>query len=153
MRVLSLRVPPVAVMLVTAVAMWAGSRTVPEFAFRIPAQNFIAIAFAVAGAATSILGVMSFVRARTTVNPLTPDASSSLVTSGVYAISRNPMYLGFLFLLLAWGFHLASVPGILLVPLFVVYMNRFQIAPEEGALRSRFGPEFEAYSNRVGRWL
>jgi protein-S-isoprenylcysteine O-methyltransferase Ste14 len=152
MRV-SLRIPPLAVVLLTAVLMWLSSRAVPALAFRLPVQNFIAIALALAGAVITILGVMSFARTGTTVNPLTPEASSSLVTSGVYRISRNPMYLGFLFLLLAWGIYLSNGLALLLVPSFVVYMNRFQIAPEESALRSRFGPEFAAYSDQVRRWI
>lgn len=133
--------------------MWLISRAVPGLALRIPLQGFIVMVLAVAGAAISILGVTFFVRAGTTVNPLTPTASSCLVTAGVYRISRNPMYLGFLLLLLAWGIYLSHVVALLLVPLFVVYMNRFQISPEESALRSRFGPEFAAYSNQVRRWL
>lgn len=153
MRVLRFQIPPVVVVLVTAASMWLSSRAVPAFDFQIPFQGFIAIALAIAGAAISILGVMSFVRAGTTVNPLSPDAASSLVTSGVYRISRNPMYLGFLLLLLAWGVYLSNLPAFLFIPLFVVYMNRFQIAPEESALRSRFGPEFASYCNQVRRWL
>jgi protein-S-isoprenylcysteine O-methyltransferase Ste14 len=153
MRSLRFKIPPVVVVLVTAASMWLSSRAVPAFGFQIPFQGFIAIALAIAGAAISILGVTSFVRAGTTVNPLSPDAASSLVTSGVYRISRNPMYLGFLVLLLAWGVYLSNLPALLLIPLFVVYMNRFQIAPEESALRSRFGPEFASYCNQVRRWL
>ena len=153
MRVLKLRVPPLAVVLVTAALMWLIAKATPALSFRMPAQNFIAIALAVAGAALAILGVISFARAGTTVNPLTPEGSSSLVTSGVYRISRNPMYVGLLFLLLAWGVYLSSVLALLLAPLFAVYIDRFQIVPEEAALRSRFGGEFEAYSNRVRRWI
>src|SRR5205823_1937681 len=113
--------------------MWLTSRAVPALAFVIPVQTLIAIALALIGTVVAILGVTSFVRAGTTVNPLSPDAASSLVTSGVYTISRNPMYLGFLFLLLGWGIYLPNVLALMIVPLFVVYMNRFQIAPEERA--------------------
>src|SRR5688572_4543676 len=153
MRVLTFRIPPVVIVLVTAVLMWLSSRAVPALAFAIPLQPFIVVAVALAGAAIGIGGVMSFVRAGTTVNPLTPHASSSLVTSGVYRISRNPMYVGLLLLLLAWGIYLSNAVALLIIPLFVVYMNRFQIPPEENALRSRFGSEFTAYCNRVRRWL
>ena len=116
-------------------------------------QDFIAGAFAVAGALISFLGVVSFRRAGTTVNPLNPAASSSLVRSGVYAFSRNPMYLGFAAMLLSWGIYLSNAVSLLFTPLFVLYMNRFQIEPEEDALRSRFGQEFDTYARRVRRWL
>jgi protein-S-isoprenylcysteine O-methyltransferase Ste14 len=148
-----MRIPPVAVVLVAAIFMWLTSRAVPALAFVIPVQTFIAIALALVGTVVAILGVTSFVRAGTTVNPLSPDAASSLVTSGVYTISRNPMYLGFLFLLLGWGIYLSNFLALMIVPLFVVYMNRFQIAPEERALRARFGAGFAAYCTRVRRWL
>jgi protein-S-isoprenylcysteine O-methyltransferase Ste14 len=153
MRVLKLKVPPVAVLLVTAALMWLGASVAPRFGFAIPLRSILALVFALLGAMTSILGVVSFRRAGTTVNPLKPEASSSLVRSGVYAFSRNPMYLGFLLLLLAWGIYLSNALALLLLPVFVAYMNRFQIEPEENALTARFGQEFVTYTTRVRRWL
>jgi protein-S-isoprenylcysteine O-methyltransferase Ste14 len=153
MRVLKLKVPPVAVLLVTAALMWLGASVAPRFGFAIPLRSILALVFALLGAMTSILGVVSFRRAGTTVNPLKPEASSSLVCSGVYAFSRNPMYLGFLLLLLAWGIYLSNALALLLLPVFVAYMNRFQIEPEENALTARFGQEFVTYTTRVRRWL
>jgi protein-S-isoprenylcysteine O-methyltransferase Ste14 len=153
MRVLKLKVPPVAVLLVTAALMWLGASVAPRFGFTIPLRSILALVFALLGAMTSILGVVSFRRAETTVNPLKPEASSSLVCSGVYAFSRNPMYLGFLLLLLAWGIYLSNALALLLLPVFVAYMNRFQIEPEENALTARFGQEFVTYTTRVRRWL
>ena len=82
-----------------------------------------------------------------------PDASSSLVVSGVYARSRNPMYLGFLLVLVGWAVFLSNVLGFLLLPAFIFYMNRFQIEPEERALRSLFGQAFVTYKSRVRKWL
>jgi protein-S-isoprenylcysteine O-methyltransferase Ste14 len=99
------------------------------------------------------LGVVSFRRAGTTVNPLTPEASSTLVRAGVYTLTRNPMYLGFLMLLLGWAIYMSNAFALLFVPVFVVYMNRFQIEPEEKALGSRFGQAFVTYTTCVRRWL
>ncbi len=153
MRVLELKVPPLGILLVTVLLMALCARVLPAVAFTIPFQEFIALVLAVAGATTSILGVLSFRRAGTTVNPLKPDASTSLVCSGVYKRTRNPMYLGFLMILLGWSICLSNALALMLVPMFVVYMNRFQIEPEERALRSHFGQEFVAYTRSVGRWL
>jgi protein-S-isoprenylcysteine O-methyltransferase Ste14 len=97
--------------------------------------------------------VAAFRRARTTVNPLTPDATTALVESGIYRLTRNPMYLGFLLLLLAEIVWLANPVALLAAPAFVLYLNRFQIGPEERALRNRFGAKFQSYSHRVRRWL
>ena len=153
MRVLELRVPPLAILLVTVLLMALCARLLPAVAFTIPFQEFAALILALAGATISILGVISFRRAGTTVNPLKPDASTSLVRSGVYKLTRNPMYLGFLMLLLGWGIYLSNALALMFIPMFLVYMNQFQIEPEERALFSRFGQEFVAYTRSVRRWL
>jgi protein-S-isoprenylcysteine O-methyltransferase Ste14 len=153
MRALELKVPPLAVVLITAAIMWLASKAAPAAGFVVPARSLLSIGTALVGAVVSIAGVVSFRRAGTTVNPLTPSASSSLVNSGIYAVSRNPMYLGFLLLLLAWVLYLSNAIALICIPAFIGYMNRFQIAPEERALQSRFGPEFAAYANRVRRWI
>ena len=153
MQALELKIPPLALVLLTGALMWITSRLVPTVSIDIPAGLFMAVAIAMMGAATSILGVVSFRRAGTTVNPYTPEATSSLVRSGIYARTRNPMYLGFLLILIAWGVYLANGVAILFVPAFVAYMNRFQIAPEEAALRKRFGPEFDRFAGDVRRWI
>ena len=153
MQVLRLKVPPVAVVFATAALMWLSSRAVPSAELAIPARKFVALCLAIGGAVTSISGVVSFRRAGTTVNPLTPGAASSLVRSGIYKLSRNPMYLGFLMALLGWAFYLSNALAFVLVPVFFGYMNRFQIDPEEDALASRFGQEFASYAARVRRWI
>lgn len=150
---IELRVPPVAVLLMTALLMAVIARAIPTAVLSIPFQTFLAGGFAFAGAAISSLGVLAFRRAGTTVNPLNPERSAALVRSGVYRLTRNPMYLGFLMLLIAWGVFLSNAIAFLFVPAFVVYLNRFQIEPEERALTSRFGQEFAAYNTRVRRWL
>ena len=63
------------------------------------------------------------------------------------------MYLGFALLLLAWGLFLENLAALLGVAAFVLYMNRFQIAPEERALEARFGAEYSRYCARVRRWI
>ena len=105
------------------------------------------------GVACSVLGVASFRLARTTVNPMTPDATTALVVSGIYRVTRNPMYLGFLLLLLAELVWLSNPVAFLVAPAFVLYLNRFQIGPEEIALRSRFGEAFNSYAAHVRRWI
>jgi protein-S-isoprenylcysteine O-methyltransferase Ste14 len=153
MHILESRLPPVAVVLLMAALMWLAAWAVPAFKFALPARAFFAVSLAVAGAVTSTLGVASFRRAKTTVNPLKPSSSSSLVLSGVYALTRNPMYLVFLLILVGWATFLSNMLAFLLLPTFIFYMNRFQIEPEERALTSRFGQQFVAYKSRVRRWI
>jgi protein-S-isoprenylcysteine O-methyltransferase Ste14 len=150
---LRLRIPPLAVAAVAGGLGWVIARLVPVGNFEFPARTTLAATCGLLGVIFSVLGVASFRRARTTVNPLTPDATTALVVSGVYRITRNPMYLGFLFLLLAEIVWLAHPVALLAGPAFVVYLNRFQIGPEENALQTRFGAEFDAYATRVRRWI
>lgn len=106
-----------------------------------------------AALAIFVLATLAIARARTTVNPVRPDAASSLVVSGIYRFTRNPMYLAFLLILLVLGLRLGNVGALLIALTFVAYMNRFQIEPEERALRRRFGEAFEDYQARVRRWI
>ena len=153
MHTLELKVPPPIVALVMAIAMWLLSR-LPASPEALPiVRLLLAVGLAAVGVAFSLSGVLAFRRAQTTVNPLKPESSSSLVTAGVYKVTRNPMYVGMVFLLLAWAAFLWSVLS-LLGPLgFAAYMGRFQIAPEERALAGLFGAEYAEYKARVRRWL
>ena len=153
MRSLELKVPPPAVALVIAVLMWLLSLIAPALVFAIPGRVLIAIILAATGVATAIAGVATFARAKTTVNPTTPERSSSLVSWGIYRVTRNPMYLGLLLELTAWAIFLSNPLPFLLLPGYMLYINRFQIAPEERALTSLFGREFADYQSRVRRWI
>lgn len=119
----------------------------------VPARRIVAALLVLAGVLVAVAGLLAFRRQKTTVNPFTPGLSSSLVAMGIYRFSRNPMYLGFLLVLLGWCAYLANWVSALLLPAFVAYMNRFQILPEERALTERFGSQFLAYCGSVRRWL
>jgi protein-S-isoprenylcysteine O-methyltransferase Ste14 len=153
MHVLELKVPPLALVFLMAAFMWLARWAVPTFGFELPARTLFSVSAAVAGAVIGGLGFASFIRAKTTVNPMKPDSSSSLVVSGIYRFTRNPMYLGFLLGLLGWAIFLSNALAFFLLPAFIVYMNRFQIEPEEKALARLFGEQFVAYRSRVRRWL
>ena len=150
---LGLKVPPVAVAVIAAVLMWLAASATPAFDFLFPARTVTAASFAVIGATTAIAGVVSFRRAKTTVNPMKPGSTSSLVTSGIYRYTRNPMYLGLLLVLIGWAAFLSNLLAPVVLPAFVLYMNRFQIGPEESALATLFADHFSQYRTRVRRWL
>jgi protein-S-isoprenylcysteine O-methyltransferase Ste14 len=153
MSALELKIPPVALVLAFGAAMWWVSTSTPSLALAIPWRHGIAVALALAGLIITVTGLLAFREANTTVNPAKPDATSAMVTWGVYRLSRNPMYLGLLLVLTGWGVFLSHALAFILLPLFVGYMNRFQISPEERALSTKFGPEFAAYRQSVRRWL
>ncbi|HZW19692.1 methyltransferase family protein [Noviherbaspirillum sp.] len=150
---LELKIPPVLLVFLFAGLMALLSSAVEDRWQASTGTHALAALLALAGALVAAAGVLQFRRAKTTVNPVNPGSSSSLVSSGVYRVTRNPMYLGFLLLLAAWAFYLASLAAAALLPLFVLYMNRFQIVPEERVLARLFGREFDAYRGRVRRWI
>lgn len=150
---LELKIPPVAVALITVACMWLAARAVPGFDVPFSGHVLVSGMVAALGGFIALSGVVAFSRAGTTVNPMKPGSSSSLVVTGIYFVTRNPMYLGLLLVLLAWAIYLANVLSVLLLPAFVWYMSRYQIEPEERALTSLFGPEFTAYVARVRRWM
>ena len=138
-------------MAVCALLMWLVA--VPALDFPLPGRALIAAAFFVVSLVIGLPAVLGFRRAKTTVNPLKPEASTALVTGGIYRWTRNPMYLAMLLLLLAWACIVSNWAALAMLPLFVAYLNRFQIGPEERALQARFGAEFESYRRKVRRWL
>jgi protein-S-isoprenylcysteine O-methyltransferase Ste14 len=146
------KIPPPAIVIIMAVFMWLLSRAAPPLHFELPAHNWLGVVLVSAGFVTGISGVVIFRKAKTTIDPTKPHASS-LVTWGVYAISRNPMYLGGLIMLLGWAIFLSNALAFLFLPVYVLYLNRFQIAPEERVLTSLFGETYVAYQARARRWL
>jgi len=147
------RIPPPLVALCMAGLMYAAAWLVPALDAAVPGRKLVAGVLAAMGVLLDLAGVVHFLRTKTTVNPLKPSAASALVTRGVYKFTRNPMYLGMALLLMAWAIYLANVAALAVLPVFVLYMNRFQIAPEERALEARFGAEYSRYRARVRRWL
>jgi protein-S-isoprenylcysteine O-methyltransferase Ste14 len=147
-------IPPLALAVLLAVFMWLAARAFPQAGMSLPARGFICAATGVAGLAICALGVLPFRRAGTTVDPTRPERASVLVTTGIYSVTRNPMYLGMLLLIVAWGLYLANTVGLILAPLaFVLYLDRVQIPREESALATAFGSDYAGYARRVRRWL
>jgi protein-S-isoprenylcysteine O-methyltransferase Ste14 len=153
MKYLELKVPPLALGLLAALLMWLADRTLPWMTLQLAWAGPVAGILLAAGVAVALAGVVSFRLAGTTVNPLRPGSARELVRSGIYRATRNPMYLGMLLGLLAWALWLRHPVSLMLAPVFVLYMTRFQILPEERALASLFGQEFQDYASRVRRWL
>ena len=153
MQFLELKVPPPVVALSMAILMWLTAKKLPTLGFVLPQRKGLVLGLLVAGVCVSVLGVASFRRARTTVNPLKPEKSSCLVVSGIYRHTRNPMYLGLLLILLGWAVFLANIFAFIFLPAFIAYLNRFQIRPEEKSLALMFGQDFANYRSKVRRWL
>lgn len=153
MKRLELFIPPPVVMLIIGLLMWLLADVFPTLDRPWLRSTGVAAALGLTGLAISLAGVVAFRRASTTTDPRHPAQASALVSSGVYRYSRNPMYLGVLLILLGWAIHLGNLLSILCTLIFIGYITRFQIIPEERRLQEKFGQEFLDYRSRVRRWL
>ena len=147
------RIPPPVVGAIVAAGMWGVSSMGPALTVPATARYGVVAILVAAGIAFDVLGILGFRAARTTVNPLKPEQASTLVTGGVYRVTRNPMYVGMALLLTAWAAYLSALLSFAGIVVFVLYITRFQIQPEEQTLRRLFGDTFVDYSARVRRWL
>ena len=154
MSALELKIPPPLVAAAVAGGMYAAaSLLLPVLALPPGLRVGAALALAGVGAGFDLAGLLAFRKAKTTVNPLTPSKSAAVVTTGVYRLTRNPMYLGLALILLGLAVYLASVWALFGPLVFAAYITRFQIVPEERVLTARFGAAFSTYCARVRRWL
>lgn len=153
MSALELKVPPPIVALVLALLMWLTPAVAGQMAISYPARVLWAVVLVCVGQGIAIAGMVAFRRAKTTANPVKASLASSLVIRGVYQHTRNPMYVGLLLTLLAWGLYLANPLAVPWVVGYVLYITRFQIVPEERVLASLFGAEYADCQSRVRRWI
>ena len=117
-------------------------------------QNTLSIIFLMIGFLIIFSATKEFKKSETTVNPMKPETSTSLVTSGIFKYTRNPMYVGLTSILLASCFYFSSLLGIIVyVPLFILYITVFQIIPEEETMKGLFNDEYLDYCSKVRRWI
>jgi protein-S-isoprenylcysteine O-methyltransferase Ste14 len=140
-------------MLMTAGLMWLFNQTIPLYHWLESPWNALGLIFIGVAVLLDVWSLWLFFLAKTTFNPMSPSNTSRLVTAGLYRISRNPMYLGLLLMLIGWALYLGSVSPLLLLPLFVWLLTKMQIEPEEIILIEKFGQEYQDYQQRVHRWI
>lgn len=150
---LELKVPPDVVWLAVAALMWLAAVLARRLTVEVPLRLWVAVVLTACGVALIVAARVALARAHTTWAPTAPERTSSLVTGGVYRFTRNPIYLGMLLVLLAWAAVLANLLALALVAVFVAYMDRFQIGPEEAALSARLGEGYRDYRAQVRRWV
>ncbi|RBO83956.1 methyltransferase family protein [Marinomonas aquiplantarum] len=153
MSKLELRIPPVLLLLICLVGMWVTAVFMPAVSLSFAWAKLVAGGFFLLGGALIILSVVAFRQAKTTLDPRYPEQSSHLVSCGVFGVSRNPIYLGFVLLLIGVAWYLMNLLAVVWIFAFVFYMTRFQIVPEERHMKEKFAEEFDSYSARVRRWF
>ncbi len=153
LHLLDHKIPPPVVGALVVAGMWLASPVGPPLPIDATLRHAISGLCVVIGLGFDLSGVLAFRAARTTLNPLRPARASTLVVGGVYAITRNPMYVGLLFLLLGWAVYLSAAPAFAGPIVYMLYVTRFQIVPEERILEEVFGEAYRQYAERVRRWL
>ena len=151
---LATRVPPPVIALVIGAVMWADARFLGGITFDGLGFDLAALLIALAGLGIASAGGREFARADTTFDPHRIDDTAALVTTGPYRFTRNPMYLGLLGVLVAWGLVLGELMSLVFGSLlFVAVITVVQIRPEERMLSAKFGVAFDDYRSRVRRWI
>lgn len=153
MKKLELLIPPPVIALISAFLIWIISLIFPSLSFDFTGRRFVVLIFLIIGGMFGFGGILQFERKQTTMNPAKPQNSRILITKGIYTISRNPMYMGILWGLMAYIIYLGNVLSVVGAVLFVYYMTEYQIKPEEKALRKKFGRLYNAYTKKVRRWI
>ncbi|HET8865701.1 MAG TPA: isoprenylcysteine carboxylmethyltransferase family protein [Gracilimonas sp.] len=150
---LKLKIPPVVVFLICLGLIWVIHQFIPNQSFLFKAGKFIGIGLVILGGSIGVLAVIEFAQKSTTLNPHRPENTKEFVQSGVYKFSRNPMYLGLLIVLISPVFYWGNLFTIVVLLLFIWYMNEFQIKPEEEIMEQKFRDEFLEYRKEVRRWV
>jgi protein-S-isoprenylcysteine O-methyltransferase Ste14 len=147
------KVPPPVVAAFIAVMMWSLSAYEPALFLSAEMTETLVLSLVILGVSFDVCGLLAFRQSKTTINPMSPNKTTALVTGGIYRLSRNPMYVGLVLFLTAWAIQLSMLWPFIGPVLFVIYINRFQIAPEERVMESKFEDEYSVYKNKVRRWL
>ena len=153
LKSLETKIPPPMLAALFVFGMWLVDQFLPSSVLDDVVRLPVAICLGSLGTLSAILGVLSFVKAKTTTNPMQPEKAGTLVTTGIYQYTRNPMYLGLLCVLLAWGIFLANGFSLVLAILFMPLINLLQIIPEERAMTLNFREHYTAYQEKVRRWF
>jgi len=149
----NLRIPPVPIAFICGLMIWVLATFVGTHSMGTEIRQVVATLLLTLAAVIDLAALVTFLRAKTTIDPRYPDKTSTMVTSGIYKFSRNPMYLGLALLLASLSLWLGARFGLFVVVAFVLYMNRFQIEPEEQALEKQFGEMYLKYKASVRRWI
>lgn len=147
------KIPPPVIALLCAAIAWLLAHFTPGFVYPVPARIPIVVLLVLVGLALDLSGLLLFRKAKTTFNPLAPGRSKSIVQSGPYRFTRNPMYLGMVLDLLGLCVYLENPLTVAAVVVFIAYITRFQIIPEERLLLEKFGASYAQYTRTVRRWL
>ena len=146
------RIPPPVITVLSALIMWLLALLIPAAA-AAKTSALLGGFFALVGLLFAGAGLRAFRKHQTTVNPLNLRKTAAFVNSGIYRVSRNPMYVGLLFILFGWALFLGNILSMIWLGPWLIWMSELQIAPEEKAMTQQFGDAYSEYCKTVRRWL
>lgn len=152
MKKLQLKIPPVLAAFIIAMAIFITAKMAPTFILPPLLHRGFLLSAIIGGGIIAVWALIMMKAADTTINPYKPKQTTVLIEHGIYAHTRNPMYLSLAIGLLGLCGYWGTLWGILWVIVFIGFMTQFQIIPEEQSLRRHF-PQFSDYCHRVRRWL
>ena len=150
---MELKIIPVVQVLIAATLMAIITKLSPHYLYVFHAKNTLAVVVLIIAVFIGLLAIINFRHHKTTVNPSCPEKASKVVNTGIYAYSRNPMYLALVLALLTFAVYLSHLLAFIVIPFFIAYITKYQIKPEERALISLFGQAFTDYMSKVRRWF
>ena len=150
---LELKIIPVYVFLICSALLWIISLLLPTFNYSFAGMLPVVIVFLLCGFSLILSGFSKFQHVHTSASPSQPESASALVTTGIYRFTRNPMYLGGALILTAQAFFVSNGLAFIGIPIFALYLNQFQIKPEERILLSKFGQSYLDYTQKTRRWF
>ena len=145
------KIPPPIVALICGLSIYFSRSLFSEIIYIY--NNIISISFFFFGTAFLLLAISSFKKQKTTISPLHPEKTSVLVISNVFKYSRNPMYLGMLFILISLAIRYNIIGGIIAISIFIFFITKFQIKPEEVQMKKIFGEKYIQYKKNTGMWI
>ena len=145
-----LDLPPVG-LAVLAGAAFALDRAVPGLGFGLGWTHGLGNALIVFGFGLMGLAMWEFRRARTSVIPR--EVPTSFLKTGIYRLTRNPIYLGDAMILAGLVLRWDVLPALVVVPIFVWLITKRFIRGEEAGLLARFGDDYSQWAARVRRWV
>ena len=150
---MALRIPPLLQFLICASIGWVASQAFETLSLAWTPIRFVGFGLIGTGVVIGLIAVGVFTRSKTTINPLNPEQTQTLVTTGLYGFSRNPMYLGMLFALIGGACVFANALAFIGPALFIATMTELQIKPEEKVLHDKFGDSYSVYCTQTRRWI
>jgi len=144
--------PPIQVIIIISL-MYLLKYLFTSFNYSFPDKQMVFSFLLIVSLFIGLSAIYSFRKHKTTVNPTTPEATSTIVNTGIYAFSRNPMYLAMVIFLIGVSFLCGNFLAFLPIPLFIWFITTFQIKPEEEALTINFKDDYKQYGKKVRRWV